>query len=56
MVGLIAATTNKSRLKVRAVLDNSTYLAGGKVADSEMKSIKLASAEFHGDWNYQIAP
>jgi hypothetical protein len=56
MVNLIAATTNKSGLKVRAALDNTTYPAGVKVADAEMRTIKLTSAEFHGDWNYQINP
>jgi hypothetical protein len=58
IIETISATTTKTGLKVRAVLDTSTYPKGIKIPDKQMKEFEathLARHEFHGDWNYTIA-
>jgi len=54
VVNLIAATTTRTGLTVRAELDHDDYQKGIKVTDEEFKSIPLARHTFHGDWNYTI--
>ncbi|MCA1681855.1 MAG: ISAzo13 family transposase [Actinobacteria bacterium] len=54
VVNLIAGTTTRTGLTVRAELDPSTYQKGIKVTDREMKLIPITRHEFHGDWNYTI--
>jgi transposase len=54
VVNLIAGTTTRTGLTVRAELDHSTYQKGIKVTDREMKLIPIIRHEFHGDWNYTI--
>jgi hypothetical protein len=56
IVSLIAATTTKTGLTVRAALDTNTYVTGIKVSDEELAHVKLKPEEFHGEWNYQISP
>jgi hypothetical protein len=56
MVNLIANTTTRSGLKVKAVLDTKTYETGQKVADDEMEALRLKRHSFHGDWNYTLSP
>lgn len=56
VVNLIANTTTKSGLKVKAVLDMKTYETGQKVAEREMKALRLKRHTFHGDWNYTLNP
>lgn len=56
IVNLIAATTTRKGLKVQAALDNTPYPKGIKISDDEFASIRLVRDEFHGDWNYVIAP
>ena len=56
IVQLIAATTTKTGLTVQSEIDTNTYPAGVKVSDAEMDSINLQRHDFHGDWNYTIAP
>ena len=56
IVSLIAATTTKTGLRVRCVLDNHQYPKGLKPTDEQMKAIHLKPEKFHGDWNYTIAP
>jgi hypothetical protein len=56
IVSLIAATTTKTGLTVKAALDTNTYDTGIKVSDEELAKIKLTPLEFHGDWNYTIRP
>lgn len=56
VVNLIASTTTKKGLKVRSVLDEGIYPKGIKVSDKELKSINMTKADFHGEWNYTIAP
>lgn len=56
IVNLIAATTTRNGLKVRAQLDTTPYPKGIKISDDEFASIRLARDDFHGEWNYTIAP
>ena len=56
VVSLIAATTTKTGLVVKARLDRNIYARGIKVSAEELQSIKLDRHEFHGEWNYTIKP
>jgi len=56
VVSLIAATTTRAGLVVKAALDPGAYETGVKVSDEELARVKLTPAEFHGDWNYSITP
>lgn len=56
IVNLIAATTTRKGLKVRAELDSAHYPKGIKVTDEELKTIQIERDEFHGEWNYSILP
>ena len=56
IVNLIASTTTRKGLKVRAELDSNLYPKGIKVTDEEFASIRISRDEFHGEWNYVIMP
>ena len=56
IVSLIAGTTTRKGLKVRAEIDHRSYPAGIKVSDAEMDRINLRRDTFHGEWNYEILP
>ena len=56
IVNLIAATSTRHGLKIKAALDDGRYPTGTKVSDDELAAVHLKPAEFHGDWNYQILP
>lgn len=56
IVNLIAATTTKTGLRVRAEVDPGKYPKGVKVSDKEIAAIRLERDKFHGDWNYRIHP
>ena len=56
VVKLIAATTTRTGLIVKARLDRKTYARGIKVSAQELQDIKLQRHEFHGEWNYTINP
>jgi len=56
IVNLIAATTTKTGLRVRAEIDPRKYPKGVKVSDQEVASIRIERDKFHGDWNYTILP
>jgi len=56
IVNLIAATTTKTGLQVRAEIDPGKYPKGVKVSDNEIAAIRLERDEFHGEWNYTIIP
>ena len=55
-VNLIAATTTKTGLQVRAEIDPGKYPKGVKVSDQEIAAIRLERDAFHGEWNYTIVP
>ena len=56
IVNLIAATTTKTGLRVRAELDPGKYPKGIKVSDKEVATLRLERNNFHGEWNYTILP
>ena len=56
VVNLIAATTTKTGLVVKAALDTHMYETGVKVTDEELIRLKLAPHTFHGEWNYTLSP
>jgi len=56
IVNLIAATTTRKGLKVRAELDSKPYPKGIKVTDEEFAALRILRDEFHGEWNYTITP
>lgn len=56
IVNLIAATTTRKGLQVRAELDSKPYPKGIKVTDEEFAAIRIVRDEFHGEWNYTILP
>ena len=56
IVNLIASTTTKTGLKVHCVVDANRYERGIKVSDQELATLNLIPNEWHGEWNYVIAP
>ncbi|HEX4022401.1 MAG TPA: ISAzo13 family transposase [Acidobacteriaceae bacterium] len=56
IVNLIASTTTTTGLLVEAALDTNVYETGIKVSDEEMATLRLTPCDFHGEWNYTIAP
>jgi len=56
VINLIANTTTRQGLKVRARLDPNQYPSGVKVTDEELAAVSLKPDRFHGEWNYSIRP
>ena len=56
IVSLIAATTTRKGLRVRAAVDDNAYPAGVSVSDAQIASVNLKPERFHGDWNYTVLP
>jgi hypothetical protein len=56
IVNLIAHTTTKAGLVVRAALDTNVYETGIDVSEDEIAKMRLTPAKFHGEWNYTIRP
>jgi hypothetical protein len=56
IVNLIGATTTEAGLTVKCVVDQSEYKKGIKVSDEELAKVNLIPDNFHGEWNYSIAP
>ena len=56
IVRLIGATTTREGLRVRAELDAGKYPTAVAVSDEDLDRVRLTPAQFHGDWNYTIAP
>jgi hypothetical protein len=56
IVNLIASTTTKAGLTVRAALDPRRYETGVEVSADELARLQIRPAKFHGDWNYSIKP
>ena len=56
MVNLIAHTTTKAGLLVKAALDTNHYETGIIGSDAELARVKIIPAKFHGEWNYGICP
>ena len=56
IVSLIAGTTTRSGLIVKAALDTNQYQTHVKVTDEQLARLKLKPEPFHGDWNYIVSP
>jgi hypothetical protein len=56
IVSLIAATTTRTGLRVRARLDTTRYPSGLTVSRDALAAVHLRPDAFHGDWNYTILP
>jgi hypothetical protein len=56
VVNLIAATTTRTGLRVKAALDTRRYETAVHVPDEVFTRLKITPHAFHGDWNYIIAP
>jgi hypothetical protein len=56
IVNLIAATTTRKGLKVKAELDDGLYPKGIKISDEELEAVRIFREDFHGEWNYSILP
>jgi Rhodopirellula transposase DDE domain len=56
VVDLIANTTTRTGLKVRAQLDEGYYPTGVKVTDKQLAAVPITPHSFHGDWNYTLKP
>jgi len=56
IVSLIAHTTTRAGLIVRAALDTNKYETKVKVTDEELSRLRLKPCAFHGDWNYILSP
>ena len=56
VVELIAATTTRTGLRVRAELDLRLYPTGVEVSDDQIEALSLRHHSFHREWNYDISP
>ncbi len=55
-VQLIANTTTKTGLSVACRIDHGDYEKEIKITDTEMVSLNIQPADFHGEWDYTIRP
>jgi hypothetical protein len=59
VVQTIAATSTRTGLRVKAVLDDNRYPTGLRITDQQMQRLldrHVKRHEFHPDWNYDIHP
>jgi transposase len=56
IVELIGATITQTGLRVQADRDRGEYPTKVKVTDEAMAGLRLTPHEFHGEWNYTLAP
>jgi len=57
VVKLIAGTTTRKGLKIKAMLDNNIYKTGIKITKSRVaQECNILRHAFRGDWNYNILP
>ena len=56
VVNLIANTTTKAGLRVKAAIDENSYQPGIEVTDDQLARVNITRASFHGEWNYTIWP
>jgi transposase len=56
IIQLIANTTTTTGLTVQCRLDKNDYEKGVKVSDTDMAALNITPSNFHGEWNYTIAP
>lgn len=56
IVNLIASTTTRTGLIVKAALDTNRYPDKIKVTDEQLGRVRVKPNEFHGEWNYTLSP
>jgi len=56
IVSLIASTTTRAGLIVKAALDTNHYETAIQVTDEELARLRIQRHRFHGDWNYTLSP
>lgn len=56
IISLIESTTPESGLRIQCGLDRNIYETGVKVSEEDLEKINIARNDFHGEWNYCIAP
>ncbi len=56
VIQLIGSTTTKTGLEVTALLDEGEYPKGVKVDQRELDAVNIVRFDWHGEWNYSIAP
>ena len=56
IIQLIAGTTTDTGLTVACQLDANAHEKGIKISNAEMATLNLTPADFHGEWNYTLAP
>ena len=56
IVSLIAATSTKTGLKIKAAKSDKTYACGEKISDEELQQLRILKADIHPEWNYAIRP
>lgn len=56
VVELIGATTTRTGLTVEAERDQGHYPLGVKITKAELAALPITPHDFHGDWNYTVAP
>jgi len=56
IVNLIASTTTREGLVVKAAIDTKRYATGEKITDEQMAGLNITPTSFHGEWNYTIQP
>jgi hypothetical protein len=56
IVNLIANTTTRTGLIVKAAVDTNQYPTKIKVTDEQLGKLRLKRHEFHGEWNYTLKP
>jgi len=56
IVSLIAGTTTRAGLIVKAALDTDQYDTAIKVSDEELACLRLTPHPFHAEWNYALRP
>jgi hypothetical protein len=54
IVSLIAATSTKTGLKIKAEKSNKTYACGEKISDEELQQLRILKSDIHPEWNYAI--
>ncbi len=56
IINLIASTTTKAGLTVKAAIDTNVYPTKTKVSDAQLADLRLNRDDFHGEWNYTLKP
>lgn len=56
IVDLIANTTTETGLKAHAALDEGYHPTGIKITDRQIKALPLRPHDWHGNWDYTLAP